>query len=246
MNSLYVAAAVLGCTFGAALVGLLLHARLQRHLDPDPKDVIKLVMGLIGTMAALILGLLIGSANSSYNTQRNELQSVSTNIVLVDQLLASYGAETKRARDELRSAVQGGHDRIWRPGGPQPANVGAATKFVELLQGLTPKTETGKILQGRIFQVAVGILQARLLMSEQAEDSLPKPFLAVLIFWICALFLGFGLLTRWNGTVVGAMLLGALSVSGAIFLLLELSMPFAGIMQISDAPLRHALAQIGG
>ncbi len=246
MNSLYVAGAVLGCTFGAALIGLLLHGRLERHLDPDSKEVIKLVMGLIGTMSALILGLLIGSANSSYNTQRNELQSVSTNVVLVDRLLASYGAETKGARDELRRAVRGGHDRIWRRGGPQPANVGAATKFIEQLEGLTPKTETGKILQNRIFQVAVGILQARLLMSEQAEDSLPEPFLAVLIFWICALFFGFGLLTHWNGTVIGALLLGAMSVSGAIFLLLELSMPFGGIMQISDAPLRHALAQIGG
>lgn len=96
------------------------------------------------------------------------------------------------------------------------------------------------------MEVAAGILQTRLLMAEQAEDALPKPFLAVLIFWIGALFLGFGLFTRWNGTVIAALLLGAISFSGAIFLIIELSMPFEGIMRLSDAPLRHALAQIGG
>lgn len=246
MNSFSVATVVLGLTFGAALVGLLLHARLKKHLDADSKDVIKLVMGLIGTMSALILGLLIASADSSYNAQKNELQSLSANVVILDRLLASYGADTKGAREELRSAVRGGHDRIWLRGTPQPANVGVVASFIDQLQSLTPKTETGKILQSRALQAAVSILQTRLLMSEQAEDSLPKPFLTMLIFWISALFLGFGLFTHWNGTVIGALLLGATSVSGAIFMILELSTPFRGIMQISDAPLRHALAQIGG
>ncbi len=92
----------------------------------------------------------------------------------------------------------------------------------------------------------MNVMQARLLMSEQAEESLPLPFLTLLVSWICALFFGFGLFTRSNATVVAALLLGAVSVSTAIFLILELNTPYRGIMQISDAPLRAALAQIGG
>jgi hypothetical protein len=246
MYSLTVSAIVFTCTFSTALVGLFLHRSLESHLDSDSRDVIKLVMGLIGTMSALILGLLIASADTSYKAQESELQSLSTNIVLVDRLLASYGADTKKAREELRSAIRGGQERIWSRGAPQPANMNAAANFIEHLQNLSPKTETGKILQTRVFEVAVKVMQARLLMSEQAEESLPRPFLTLLVFWICALFLGFGLFTRSNATVVAALLLGAASVSAAIFLILELSTPYRGIMQISDAPLRHALLQIGG
>lgn len=245
MYSFTVAAIVFGCTFGAALVGLFLHRRLESHLDLESRDVIKLVMGLIGTMSALILGLLIASADSSYNAQKSELQALSVNIVLVDRLLASYGADTKKAREELRSAIRGGQERLWSSGAPQPANMNAAANFIEHLQNLSPKTETGKILHSRVFEVAVKVMQARLLMSEQAEESLPRPFLTLLVFWICALFLGFGLFTRSNATVVAALLLGAASVSAAIFLIMELSTPYRGIMQISDAPLRHALSQIG-
>jgi hypothetical protein len=246
MYSFTVAAIVLGCTFGAALVGLFLHRKLESHLDTQSRDVIKLVMGLIGTMSALILGLLIASADSSYKAQKSALQTLSADIVLADRLLASYGVDTKKAREELRSAIRGGQERIWSRGAPQPANLNAAANFIEHLQNLSPKTETAKILQSRVFEVAVKVMQSRLLMSEQAEESLPRPFLTLLVFWICALFLGFGLFTRSNATVVAALLLGAASVSAAIFLIFELSTPYRGIMQISDAPLRHALSQIGG
>jgi hypothetical protein len=247
MNSLAVAAIIFASSFGAAVVGMTLHARLLGgHLDSDSKDVIKLVMGLIGTMAALILGLLIASANSSYNAQNSELQSLSVNVVLLDRTLASYGPETKGAREELRGVVRAAHDRIWAPEGPRPANTEAATRFLQQLQGLAPKTETARILQARAMQVAEGILQTRLLMSEQAADSIPKPFLTVLVFWICALFLGFGLFARFNATVALSLLVGALSVAGAIFLILELSTPYRGIMRISDAPVSRALALIGG
>jgi hypothetical protein len=245
MNSFLVAAIVFACTFGAALSGLFLHARLRDHLDADSREVVKLVMGLVATMSALILGLLIASADTSYKAQKSELQSLSANVIILDRLLASYGDETRQARDELRGAIKSSQERIWAPGAPQTLNMNAATNFIAHLQGLSPKTETGKILQGRALEIAVSVLQTRLLMVEQAGESLPRPFLTALIFWVSALFLGFGLFTRNNGTVIAALVVGAVCVSGAIFMILELSTPYRGMMQISDAPLRHALAQIG-
>jgi len=245
LNSVVIASIVFGGSFGAALIGIFLHAKLpDSHLEADSGDVIKLVMGLIGTMAALILGLLIGSANDSYNEQGSELQSLSTKIVVLDQLLVFYGPEAEGARERLHDTVMAAHDRIWSPVGIRPANLGAANEFVQKLQGLSPKTEAARSIQSRAMEVAESILQTRLLMAEQAGNSIAWPFLTVLVFWIYALFLGFGLFARFNATVTLSLLVGALSISGAIFLILELSTPYRGVMKISDAPLRHALEQI--
>lgn len=245
MNSFVIASVVFGGSFVAALIGMLLHVKLpDRHLDADSKDVIKLVMGLIGTMAALILGLLIASANSTYNEQSSALQSLSAKLVLLDRLLVFYGPEANGAREQLHDVVKAAHDRIWSPLGLRPANLDAANRFAQKLQSLSPKTDAARLLQSRAMQVGESILQTRLLMSEQAGDAIPWPFLTVLVFWLYVLFLGFGLFARFNVTVTLSLLVGALSVSGAIFLILELSTPYQGFMQISDAPLRHALAQI--
>ena len=99
-------------------------------------------------------------------------------------------------------------------------------------------------MQSRAVQESEAITQSRLLMFEQLGGSISWPFLTVLIFWICVLFLGFGLFARFNTTVTVALLVGALSVAGAIFLILELSNPCRSPMRISHEPLRNAMSQI--
>jgi hypothetical protein len=243
MNSLVIALVVFGCSFVSALVGMALNLP-DHHRDPDSRDAVKLVMGLIATISALVLSLLIASANSHYNTQSSELQSVSANVILLDRLLISYGPEAKEARDGLRDVVAIMHDRIWSSGGVKAADLGSATKFLNQVQSLTPKTEAQRSMQARALQAAEALLQTRLLMFEQLGHSISWPVLAVLVGWICVLFLGFGLFTRFNVTVIVALLLGALSVSGAIFIILALSEPFSGLLRISDAPLLNAMTQI--
>jgi hypothetical protein len=253
MSSIVTALIVFGCAFGMALLGLLLHQRLPRHhLDEDSKEVVKLVMGLIATMAALVLSLLIASANSSYNQQSSELESMSANVVLLDRLLMLYGPETKPVRTELRAAVQMTHDQVWLPEQNQSGSLnpgalkGSAAAFIEQLEDLTPRTEAQRGMQNRALQLSETIGQTRLLMfAQRSGGSVSWPFLTVLVFWICVLFLGFGLFTRANATVVIALLVGTLSVSGAVFLILELNTPYRGLMKISDAPLRAAMQQIG-
>ena len=83
------------------------------------------------------------------------------------------------------------------------------------------------------------------LLYEQAGGSLSWPFLVVLVFWLVMLFVGFGLYARRNATAIAALFVGALTVAGAIFLILEMNRPFSGLMQMSSAPIRNALAQIG-
>ncbi|MGH6857256.1 MAG: DUF4239 domain-containing protein [Methylocella sp.] len=240
------------CTFAAAVSGMVLHKKLpDDHLSDDSKDVIKLVMGLIATMAALVLGLLIASANSSYETQSGELRQVSATIVELDGILAQYGPEANESRHRLRAAVSTAVDKIWpkdglRLGQLAPAAINAeAAGFYDSIAKLSPNTEAQHFIQRRALEISGAIRQTRALMFEQINSSIPWPFLTVLVFWISMLFVGFGLFARANATVIVALLIGVLSVSSAIFLILELNHPYLGLMRISGAPLRNALAQIG-
>ena len=106
MSSISITLIAFACVFGGALLGLLLQTVLPRHhLHVDSKDVVKLGMGLVGTMAALVLGLLVASAKGSYDAQSTELTDLAANVVLLDRVLAHYGPETKEARELLRSTV---------------------------------------------------------------------------------------------------------------------------------------------
>jgi Na+/H+ antiporter NhaC len=110
---------------------------------------------------------------------------------------------------------------------------------------LSPTTEAQHFIQKRALEIIGAIRHTRALMLEQVNSSISWPFLAVLVFWISTLFVGFGLFARINATVIVALVIGAFSASSAIFLILELNHPYLGLMQISGTPLRNALAQIG-
>ena len=246
-----IAAFVMACTFAAAALGVVLRMRLPaHHLNAESKDVVKLVMGLIATLVALVLGLLIASANGFYDKQRDELQMLSANIVNLDQILTRYGPETNAVRAAFRTAVLDGHDRVWpadaistaHPAPPNDANIAA---FRDGMLNLKPATEAQTHLLTQALGIADSIAAMRLLIFEQIGNSMSWPFLVILVFWVSVLFLGFGLLTEWNGTVAAALMVGSLAVASATFLILEMNQPYSGLMHLSDAPLRQAIAQIG-
>lgn len=251
MNAFAIASIVLGSALGAGIVGMTLHVRLpDGHRDERSRDAIKLVMGLIASVSALVLSLLVASASSSYDRQSSELRALSAHVLLLDQTLAMYGRDATSAREGLRDAVRQTHDRIWSRSATRPEELNsagtrsAAEGDVARIQNLSPKTDAERTLKSRALQEAEILSEERLLMFEQRDSSFPWPLLAVLIFWLSTLFLGIGLLTRFNGTVGATLLVGALSVAAAIFLILELGAPYQGVMRISDQPLRSALAQI--
>src|SRR5215470_139896 len=126
MSSITISLIVLACVFGGALLGLLLRTVLpQHHLSSETKDIVKLGMGLVGTMAALVLGLLVASAKGNYDAQSTEVTQLSANIALLDRVLAMYGPETKEARAVLRVAVTRAIDQMW-PKGDTPQAVPTA------------------------------------------------------------------------------------------------------------------------
>jgi len=241
---------VLVCVFGGSLLGMALHRILpEHHLTADSKDVIKLGIALTATMSALVLALLINSAKGSYVTQRNEIVQLSANIILLDRVLAHYGPETKQARVLLRKTAAGLMDKIWpenRSGAAAsgPAVAGAEA-FYDRIQELSPQNEVQRSLQAQALKMSIDLGQTRWLLFEQGGHSIPMPFLVLLIFWVTIIFLSFGLFAPPNATVIAALFLCALSVSGAIFMILELDRPFGGLIQISSAPVRSAITQLG-
>lgn len=206
-------------------------------------------MGLIGTIAALVLGLLIASAKSSFDAQSNELTQLSANIAFLDRVLNHYGPEAKETRELLRAVAVNISDRMWQRNrsdhsGLEPASVYAEGLY-DKIQQLSPKTDAQRWLQVQALTLASTVGQARWLMYEQSATSIPLPLLVVLILWLTTIFISFGLFAPWNATVVTSLLIAALSVSGAVLLILEMYKPFEGLIQISSAPLRAALAHLG-
>jgi hypothetical protein len=240
------------CVVGATRVGLFLHDILPKdHLSDDSKDTVKLGMGMVATLAALILGLLIGFATNSFNNMRSEIQQTAANIILLDRAMANYGAETKEIRDLLRLATRARIESIWSEGDFEPSRFESADAVAasEAIQGkireLLPRTDAQRWLQSRALSLSNEIAQTRWLLIAQAGSSIPPVLLAVLVFWVAIIFLSFGLFAPRNATVLAALLVCALSVSGSIFLLLELNSPFDGAIRISSAPMRDALTRLG-
>jgi hypothetical protein len=244
---------VFACVSGGALLGMLLRYVLPvDHLNKESKDVVKLGMGLLATMAALVLGLLIASAKSEYDTQRKGLDQIAAKFILVDAALAQYGPEAVGARDLLRHTVASVLDRIWPQDSSQASSLTApdisagGRTLYRMVQGLSPQNDMQRRLQSQMLQLLLELGQTRwLLVAEHESDTIPLPFLLILVFWLTVLFTSFGLFSPPNATVVGVLFVCALSVSGAIFLVWELDRPFAGPMQLSSAPMRNALARIG-
>jgi hypothetical protein len=252
MNDLLISLLVFAVISGGALVGVAVRPHLpERHLQPESKDVVKMATGLIGTLAALVLGLLIASAKSSFDQKTGQVRQVTAQIILLDDLLAQYGPEAIPIRTRLRQSIPPLADGIWQEGGiaaskTRPFKASAqSSAFENELESLSPANDVQRSLQSRAIAAFTEGAQTRLLLFAQAGGSIPTPFLIILVFWLAAIFVSFTLFAPTNPVVIASLLVCALSFAGAIFLVLELDSPFTGLMGISSATLRNALLPLG-
>src|SRR5476651_1519951 len=246
MSALIISIITFALVFSGALLGMYFRNALSDdHLRDDVRDVIRLSTGLIGTIAALVLGLLIASAKSSYDARSTQIKQITANIILLDGLLQQYGPDAHNLRIVLRNVVPPMIDRIWNEGDRAKIGSFAATaeaqEFVNKIQELEPNSDPKRALQARVLSAAADLAQARLSLFTQSHDSIPGPFVAILIFWLTIIYASFGLFVRPNPIVIVTFFVGTLSVSASIFLILEMDQPLVGLLQISSEPLRHAL-----
>ncbi|HEY1468186.1 MAG TPA: hypothetical protein VGF61_04035, partial [Candidatus Acidoferrum sp.] len=216
MSSMAVSLIAFAFIFGGALLGMSLRGAMpQNHLTDDSKDSVKLGMGLVATMCALVLGLLIASAKTHYDTQNAELTEMSAKIVLLDRMLAHYGPEANESRTLLRTVVERSIDRLWQREGPQGSHMDPVAVSSETLSektvGLSPKDDRQRLIQSQAVSLEIAMGQTRWLMYEQASTQVPKPLVVVLVFWLTIIFIGWGIFAPRNTTVLATWFVSALS-----------------------------------
>jgi hypothetical protein len=221
----------------------------ESHSTSDSKEAVRLGMGLVATTVALVLGLLIASAKGFYDTQNTEMTEAAANIVLLDRVLVHYGGDANDVRAVLRAAVADLVERTWQ------RDVQGKTRFDpaatngeviwEKFQQLNPATDNQRLLRTQTLGLAIQLGRIRWLLVEQKSSALPRPLLVILVAWLTLLFISFGLFVRPNLTLVISLFASALAVCSAIFLILEMFQPYVGLIQVSEAPLSAALAQLG-
>lgn len=252
MNSLEISFITLVCLVTGFLAGLgLQHLLPDHHLSKESQDTVKLGAGMVATMSALILGLLVSSAKNSFDAVNVSVAQNGAYIIQLDHVLAEYGPETRTLREQLKNSVAERMQKVWgksTPGGSGLLAVEKSTAMLDLqasLRTLSPQSDRQKTAVNQALQICNDIWQSRLLILEEQQEPVPPVFLVLLIFWLGLLFLTFGLFAPRNVTVGTVMLACALSVASAVFLILEMSHPLDGFIKVSSAPLLKALELIG-
>ena len=249
MNTTFTALIVFGCLVAAVLLGRLIRRLLpEHHLASDSKDGIKLALGLVSTMSALVLGLLVSSAKNSYDTERGEVIQMAAKVAFADRVLAMYGPDAADLRTRFHEGVKEAIKAIWPEEAQLSAHLAApntqtGNSLYVGVQNLSPRDDTQRKLKDEAASLATDLVQLRSLLQAQSVPSISIPMLIILLSWLVIIFLGFSVLAPSNPTVIFAFIISAVAVSGAIFLILELDQPFAGVLQISSEPMRNAISQ---
>jgi Protein of unknown function (DUF4239) len=235
---------------GAAIGMVLKRALPAELLEGGSKEAIRLGAGFLSTLAALVIGLMIASAKNTYDNQNTNIRQLGTNAVLVDQMLTQYGPEAKAARTLLREIIPSATLRIWREnaagegGGSAFVVSETAERFYRAVEGLKPANPEQTSLKSRIIQLTTDMGRTRLLVFTQGDEAIPVPFFIVLVFWLVVIFASFSLFAEPGLIVAASTLVFALSVSSALFLIVDLGHPFQGLMQVSNHHLHMVLPKI--
>lgn len=223
----------------------------QHHLGSESRDIVKLGLGVIGTLTALVLGLLVSASKATYDAQSGAAKELAAQMAVIDRVLARYGAESGEARGRLRSLAQAVLEQVWPPSAAATIDfTGGASRHAgealfDAVAALEPKTDAQRLLKSRAQDLIVGMGQLRQRLVVNSDRTLPAALLVMLGIWQAVLFAGFGLLAARNATTVAVLVVCMLSVSGALFLVLELDRPFEGMVRVSDRPLRSVILHLG-
>jgi hypothetical protein len=253
MSAIIVGVVTFVCVLTGTIVGMLLrHALPDHHLSGDSKDAVKMASGLIATLSALVLGLLVSSAKNSFDEMSDAITQSGAKLIVLDRIMTGYGSETQDIRNQLRDSITKWVTMVWPE---QSTDINgleiyekspAMLEFViHKLQDLTPQNDSQRTAQSEAIQICKELLRTRWLVIEQSQMSLPIVFIVVQMFWLTILFGTIGLFAPANKTVIAALVVCAMSVSGAMFLIEEMNRPLGGIVKVSSAPLVKAIEHMG-
>lgn len=249
MHALAISTLVFVLVFGAALAGMAIRrVRPDERYTPEAKDTIRIAIGLVVTMTSLVLGMLVSSGKTFYDGEKNQVAELSAQIVLVNDLLTNYGPETAQLRMEAQRSIEEVVDRIWPRKKSQsfelrPSANGA--RFYQHVQMLAPKNEEQASIKAQLLTATLSLRKTYWLMFLQSEQtSITFPLLAVVTAWLVFIFFSFGLFAPRIPNAVVTLIICAMAVSAAIFIILSMNSPFSGVLRISPTAVRDALSQM--
>jgi len=248
MNAPWTALIVLGVLSVAVLLGRALRRRLPEALvTPPTLDTVKISVGLVATMSALLLGLLINSAKGSFDSARVLVIQMAAKATYLDRVLDAYGPESSALGGRVHDGAAELLQELWPPDGSAPRlnreSAQGNALYTAILE-LAPKDERQKALKGQAVRMTEEIGQLRSTLTVQLYSSVSVTLFCVVVSWLVVIFFSFSLVSPGNATAVSVLLVTAASVSGAAFLILELGGPFSGLIQVSSAPLIDAMKLI--
>src|SRR5215472_8621578 len=206
MSALALSSLIFVLTLGGILLGTLLRRVLpEHHLSEDSQDVVRLGVGLIATISALVLGLLIAAAKTSFDTQSTQITQITADFILIDSLLAEYGPEARPIREQMRGLIGPLADQLWRE---KQVSTAAPFEFTATgekaylaIQALSPQNDLQRSLQTRAAQLSTDLVQTRLILFAESSKAIPTPFLVILVLWLVIIFASFSLFSDLNVTV---------------------------------------------
>ncbi|MFM0646291.1 DUF4239 domain-containing protein [Paraburkholderia bryophila] len=235
----------------------------EEHKAHETVQLIQLVIGMLVTFAALVLGLMTASAKASFDTTSNDLRTYAADLIEFDTTLREYGADTSRARDLLRQYTAAAIASTWpgepAPSGDYPKDVGTQdnSQKLENVRLGDMLTAVGRELrqlrahdppQQRTLEDGLSqyrrVVDARWKIIEEAHSSISQPFFTTLTFWLGVIFLSFGLIAPRNALALVTICLGAVSIASAVYVIVDLDTPFTGPIVVSSQPMRDALGHL--
>src|SRR6266403_2837578 len=249
MSHLFIGLISFAAIFGGAIIGLIAANRLPKHhLSADTQSAVTVSVAVIGTLSALVLGLMITAANGSFAARSDEVRELSLQLIRMDRNLRRYGPEADDARMKLRTwAIAKTQELFPEKGQSRPGNH-TTIAMLEAVQDavlvLTPKDERQQYLRTLCLTLSSTMIQARWSLEQRMGHSIPVPFLVLLIFWLAIVFASFGLFAPANPTVIVTLFLCSVAVSGGIYLIEELDNPLSGFIQVPSDSMRKALVEI--
>ncbi len=251
MNTIATSLLVAACIFAGGLTGLYLNRLLpERHLTKETQDAIRLGIGMLSVLASLVLGLLIATAKTSYDSTDRAIRSYAAELALLNEALRDYGGDASVSHDLLRSYTERLLQYGWPKGAKRPAMLEDEEASVllervrEAIRALKPVDDGQRTLQIQAIDININLLRQRWLLIEQQGPSVQRVVIVILVSWIMVIFASFGMNAPRNSTVLSAFLICSLAIGGAIFLILEMDRPLDGVMQISSWPMQNALAHM--
>jgi hypothetical protein len=252
LSAILISLAVGFLTFGAGMLGLFLQKHLpQQHMSGGSRDMILAVIGLVTLLLALVLGTLVGNIYAFFATQKSELETFASRALLFDQALSDFGPEAKPARDALKKGLTESYQLFWRGADVDPSRLKVDVPLNRfgpmfgLLKSLNAATDAQKEALAAA-KLNLGLMeQTRLLMSLQLASPIAWSLVIIVIGWAAFLFCGFGVLSGTNPTTIVVLVLGAISVASAMYLILDLSRPYSGQFRVSPAALEQTLEALG-